>query len=120
MSGQTRASMTTGEVAAMPVWMTTGGVADLINQILDKHYVPARLGGPKGQTVPYTPKYIREEVERGALVARVHDLRGSRARIRIHCDDFLVWARTKVRAEQQAVIEALATPRDMDMCSTGN
>ena len=68
--------------------MTTGEVADLINAILD---MPGA----------YSRDYIRQEVEGGALVARVYDRRGKKARIRIHPDDFLVWAQGKVRQGQQ-------------------
>jgi hypothetical protein len=73
--------------------MTTGEVADLINSILD---MPGA----------YSRNYIRQEVECGALVARVYDRRGKKARIRIHPDDFLTWARGKVRADQVPRLDA--------------
>lgn len=72
--------------------MTTGEVADLINAVLD---MPGA----------YSRDYIRQEVECGALVARVYDRRGKKARIRIHPDDFLTWAGGKVRDQQRPRLE---------------
>lgn len=74
--------------------MTTGEVADLINAILD---MPGA----------YSRDYIRQEVECAALVARVYERRGKKARIRIHPDDFIAWARGKVRSGQQARLASM-------------
>lgn len=75
--------------------MTTGEVADLINEILE---MPGA----------YSRDYIRQEVEAGLLVARVYDRRGKKARIRIHPDDFIAWARGKVRGEQLVRLTSIA------------
>jgi hypothetical protein len=75
------------------VLMTTQGVADLMNGILDPAWRPGQPGAD-------SRKNIREEVLEGALIARVHENRGQWARIRIHVDDFVAWAASKVRPEQ--------------------
>jgi len=80
--------------------MTTGEVADLINAVLD---MPGA----------YSRDYIRQEVECGALVARVYDRRGKKARIRIHPDDFLTWAGGKVRDQQRPRLHELVAARGM-------
>lgn len=78
--------------------MTTGEVADLINAVLD---MPGA----------YSRDYIRQEVECGALVARVYDRRGKKARIRIHPDDFLAWAGARVRDQQRPRLHELVASR---------
>lgn len=90
--------------------MTTGEVADLINAVLD---MPGA----------YSRDYIRQEVECQALVARVYDRRGKKARIRIHPDDFLAWARQKVREEHQSrlvtMVAAWGVPADASAAACG-
>jgi hypothetical protein len=70
-------------------WLTTGRCARLINEVLEMEGA-------------YSSDFIREEVETGALVARVYERRRQRTRIRIHPDDFATWAAARLREADQA------------------